>query len=116
MEEIIYDCWSANGEEYFRDIESAIDRLEVGETLYQGVIAHPDIRTFINADWLIQDIQERVMDDNGEWADDYLTNITVDEVAELKELIAQYLEKKHAPDFYNATQVSERIVTEADKA
>lgn len=111
-----YDCWSENGENYFKDFDSVIDQLEVGNTIYEGVSITPKVTNWISADSVIEDIQCSAGDDCGEYAEDFLNHITNEAKIELQNIIAAWVEKHDKPTFYLVGQVSERLVTEEDKA
>jgi hypothetical protein len=113
---IKYDCWSENGENYFKDFCTVIDQLEVGDTLYEGVSITPKVTSWIDADRVIEDIQCSACDDCGEYAEDFLNTISNEAKTELKNIITAWVEKYERPTFYLVGQVSERLVNEDDKA
>ena len=115
-EKIEFDCWSANGENYHSDIDSVIDELEVGQTIYEGVKKAPNVKDWVSADSIIEDIQTSCWDDHGEWAEDFLGDVSPEAKEELEVLVAAWVMKHDAPNFWLATQVVERDVTEEDLA
>lgn len=114
--QIQYDCWSSNGEQYYSDIDSVLDDLSVGDTIYEGVQQTPKVKNWVDPDRVIDDIQSQVWDEHGEYSEDYLNNVTSEAKAELKQLIVCWLEKYGEPTFYTVDHVLERAVTEEDFA
>ena len=113
---IKYDCWSSNGENYLSDYCSVIDGLEVGDTIYEGVQVSPEVIRFVSADSVIEDIQCQAYDECGEYAEDFLSNISKEAKAELEKMIAAWVEKHDKPTFWLVENVKERLVTEDEKS
>lgn len=113
-EEIKYDCWSSNGENYHSDIDSVINESNIGDTIYEGVMQKPVVKYWISAEHIIEGIQDSCWDEYGEWADDFLKNISSDAKNELRILISDWVIKHDNPRFWLATQVREREVTAED--
>ncbi|MCB1723256.1 MAG: hypothetical protein KDJ39_06130 [Gammaproteobacteria bacterium] len=111
MGETVY---SHDGEEYgdydtalFRAIDGP-DEVKVGDTvtLFEGEAVTAMHQMFVNVDRLIEEIQERAMDDYDDYADRYLTDI--EDASELETLIVDWLNKNAAaPTFYTVQNVRE---------
>ena len=111
MGETVY---SHDGEEYgdydtalFRAIDGP-DEVKVGDTvtLFEGEAVTAMHQMFVNVDRLIEEIQERAMDDYDDYVDRYLTDI--EDASELETLIVDWLNKNAAaPTFYTVQNVRE---------
>lgn len=113
MPEIAY---SADGSEYHLDLYSVLDELrDGGETaqeveLFRADVERPSHGDFVKADWLIEQAQSAAFDNFGEWSDDYLADMSEEQMAELTNVITNWLNKNvKAPAFYgvkNAVSVT----------
>lgn len=112
--DIKYDCWSCNGENYYSDFSDIIDELEVGDTIYEGVMATPCNKQWVDADRIIEDIQCNAQDDCGELAEYYLTDISKEAMQELSEIITAWANRQEIPSFWSVVNVRERTITEED--
>ena len=72
-------------------------------------ISHLD---FVNEINIVEDIQQIAYDKDGDFAEDYLLDMTEDMEQELREVIAKFLtEKVAAPKWYRVDDVQEYIFT-----
>jgi hypothetical protein len=113
-EPIKYDCWSNNDENFHSDIELVVDQLNVGDIIYEGVMVPPDVSKWIDADSVIDDIKCQADDECGEYAEDFLSNVSNEAKQELGKLIADWVNKHDKPHFWSVENVRQRAVTEAD--
>lgn len=114
---IKYNCWSANGENYYQDHSYVLDQLDVGCTIYEGVRKNPRTKDYIThfiIDRIIDDMREAACEEVGECAEGYLESINMKAKQELKELIAKWADKHEAPSFWTVEQVNERTLTAED--
>ena len=114
IENIKYDCWSANGEEFSSDFSDIIDELEVGDNLYEGVIKPVNVEKFVDVERLIEDIQSSAWDEHKEYAEGYLDNISKEALQELFEIIAAWVNRQEMPTFWSVVNVRERTLTKED--
>lgn len=114
-------AYSFDEETWHTDIESAFnDALDGGDfnegdwvNISTGDIFEPP-HTFFFSGWeMIEQAQERAVDNFGEHGDGYLDSMTSEDAQELEELVAGWAEKKHGKvNFYhvnNAVQEKMRI-------
>ena len=114
QENIKYDCWSSNGDDFHSDLSTVIDQLEVGDTIYEGVMTTPCAKQWVNADSVIEDIQCQANDECGEYAEDYLANISEEAKQELFDLIVAWANTHEKPHFWFVENVRERTLTTED--
>lgn len=124
-------AWSVNEEEYHGSedsraaaIQAAIsdNDLEPGRKVWTGEIVKRSAGYYLtSADRLLEDMQERAYEDNGEYSEDWLTKVTTDQEKELnlalKAAADAWAEKHgHHPYFYEITNTVEHDVTAAHAA
>lgn len=125
--------WSFNGEDYTYDtkqemIESAYfyDHVnskwvgpQVGDKVYSGKIVMAQVRQLVDADDIIEMLNERAYDNFGEYAESW-PDLSMNDIKDKKavELLNKYLKnwvKKYCPvNFYNIVEVEEHILSEED--
>lgn len=92
IEEVATQKW-----ESLEDYERPKDRVI---TLYKGVKRKQKFSDFLSVDWLIDEMAEWAYDNSGEFAEDYLDDVTDDQKQELESLICKWAEKHNiAPSF-----------------
>lgn len=111
-------CYSLNGDE-FEDLDSLNDSIELAGfnpgdevTIFEAEPVHFNHADFIHVGTFIEDMQDRAYDHGGQFADDYLSNVTPEIEAELKNLIGQFLDRRVGkPTFYEVKNVNETVIT-----
>jgi hypothetical protein len=116
MSEIIYDCWSANGEEYhlYDDGDFLDYDLEAGDTIYEATKVDYVSTDFIDAEFIVDRISDSAYEEAGEFADGW-PNLSKDDLVELQKIIGNFIDSRcHRPIFWTVENVRERILTEDD--
>lgn len=104
MSEIYYsaveDDWSSSDEAIEEVAQQKWDDLTDDERpedrvieLYKGVKEPQKFANFLNVDRIVDDMGEVAYDECGEWAEDYLDDVTEDQKNELEALICQWADK-----------------------
>jgi hypothetical protein len=108
-------AWS-HTEDYFNcdSMEEVISDqgLLAGDTIYFGEQRTPK-SVWIDADEVIERIQEAAYEECGEWAEDY-PKVDDQAKAELDALLTAWQEKYCTPSFYLVHNIQEYVVTEED--
>lgn len=108
MGEIVY----SEDQETFHECDIVLDEADwrnvAGKTvtLYKGISVQKTHRDFINGDSIVEMIVENAYDNCGEFAEDYLADLTGDDTPTLEKLIEDWL-NVHAddPSFYSVNDV-----------
>lgn len=100
--------------EIYNTKEEAIEALEDDFDLenghWIGQIESIPLSSLVIGDFIVEDIQTRAQDQAGESAEDYLNDVSKEEVAELEQVIVDWFEKKgYVPRFY-AIKNSEQVL------
>ncbi|GGX11370.1 hypothetical protein GCM10007242_16860 [Pigmentiphaga litoralis] len=120
---VVFDCYSTNGEEYRSgELHDAIDELEqesdgaalVGRSYWLGVSRKPKPSDFFSIDRLLEDMQEQADDQHGEFAEDFLTDLSTEKVNELQALIGAWIDANATVSFYRVHDTAEFTITEQD--
>lgn len=122
MQEPAYDSYSLNGDDFQEGCASealqALDddgQLTLGTEYRLGVSDRPDPADFFDANDLIEQMQERAHDVGGEFAEDYLTDLTDEQVLELGRLVKAWLESvKPQVNFFSVKRIQTFKVTQED--
>jgi hypothetical protein len=98
MQEAAFDSYSLNGDDFQEGCASealqALDddgRLTLGTEYRLGVSDKPDPADFFDVDHLIEQMQERAYDVGGEFAEDYLADLTEEQVKNLRQVVNAWL-------------------------
>ena len=101
MNEVEYDCWSSDAENFYLDlgfaIEEAIDNCDTYEealdfTITAGVALHPNIKSEYFVENLIERVKEELWELCGEYSDSYFPE--KEDVNELQEYLQKWLDKQ----------------------
>ncbi len=122
MQETAFDSYSLNGEDFQEGCASealqALDddgRLTIGTEYRLGVSERPDPADFFDVDHLIEQMQERAYDVGGEFAEDYLTDLTEEQVQNLRQVVNTWLSSvKPQVNFFNVKNIQTFKVTQED--
>lgn len=104
-------AYSHDEEIFHDDLTSAIDAAQPDEdqksvNLYRGEIQEQGHERFICANWIVEDMQNRAMDNCGEFAETYLDDIDKEKTDALHDLILKWLnENAEKPTFYMVSNV-----------
>jgi len=113
------ECYSANKEEFYDDLESVIEyaRYHEVDTLYVGKKTKINHSDFLNPHLIIEQMQEEVCEKYGTYlTDTYLEDLKKEDMEELKVIIANFLEKKTGPVFfYGITDIKEVPISELEE-
>ena len=116
LSEIVYDCYSTNGENYYLydDGDFLGSGVEIGDTIYEGVSVKFTSSEFVNAESIIEEIADSAFGEVGEYAEDWPT-LSKDDLTELEKVIGDFLDSKgQAPRFWGVTNFRKRVLTEDD--
>lgn len=113
--------YSINGEHFafdtVTDVFDALDldgELKAGQEYYsaEAVIEKPS--DFFDVGSLLDDIHARAWDDGGEWADDFVSQLTPAQREELKQLVSDWLDKNMTVNFRSVKNIRTLTVTAED--
>ena len=113
-------CYSKDGEIYRDEVlEDLIasyptPQEALGAVYYRGEAIHPFPSSFFNVDYFIEDMMERAYDEHGEYAEDYLTDLSDDKVKELEGIIANWLDLNVNVSFYRVVNITGMQITQED--
>lgn len=113
------EVWSTNNEDFrYGSLEDLIDsnsgELTVGQTVYVGEGRRPKLSEFCDADDVVELMQNRGYDIGGEYADNFMDDITPEAKQELDELLKNWMEKHVTINFYTVHDVREYVLTSED--
>ncbi len=116
-----FDCYSTD-DEVFRDggkdeALQALDddgRLEVGTEFRLGMSKKPDPADFFDVNWLIEEMQVNASDNHGECAEDYLADLTQQQIEALDAVVKAWLAANAEVEFFSVNSVKTFYVTQED--
>jgi hypothetical protein len=122
MQETDFDCYSVNGEDFQDGCASealqALDDdglLTIGTEYRLGVSVRPDPADFLDVNHLIEQMQESAYDAGGEFAEDYLADVTEEQVRELDRAIKAWLSSVNpSVTFFKVKEIQTFKVTQDD--
>lgn len=122
MQEAAFDSYSLNGDDFQEGCASealqALDddgRLTLGTEYRLGVSDKPDPADFFDVDHLIEQMQERAYDVGGEFAEDYLADLTEEQVKNLRQVVNAWLSSVNPHvNFFSVKQIQTFRVTQED--
>lgn len=115
-------CYSYDNEQFhghFDSREQALAEARSGDdtrTVYVGESVPYEVEDFVSADGVLYDLRNRACDEAGEWADDWLGNVTPEQEAELQALLVAWVRKVDSPSFYRVPCESVTTHTAKDQA
>ncbi|MDH1522574.1 hypothetical protein [Achromobacter mucicolens] len=121
-QEAAFDSYSLNGEDFqegeasdaLQDLYDSA-QLEVGTQYRLGVAEKPDPADFFDVSQLIEQMQERAHDVGGEFAEDYLTDLTDEQVLDLDRVVKAWLSSVNPQvSFFSVKQIQTFKVTQED--
>ena len=89
-------------------------RLEVGAEFRLGVTKTPAPASFFDMNWLIEEMQANASNNHGECAEDYLADLTQDQIKELDGVVKAWLQAHADVGFYSAEGIERCLVTQED--
>lgn len=96
------------GDHLFDLIHDAKSTPPESVTVYRGVKDHFSFKDFLDVDQLIEHMQSCAYDNAGEYADDYLGNVTKEQKQELELLVLDWARKHElSPNFYLVKDIKE---------
>jgi hypothetical protein len=110
-------CYSKNGEDYrLDDISEFIENNELvlGDTIYIADAEYPLPSNFFDAETVIDQAKDAAYDDGGDYAEDFLENISTDAIAELNSFLHEWANKYAKVTWFIAQNVVERKITQED--
>lgn len=118
-------CWSANGEEFFDDWYQLIEELQdyecdeipVGTEYFEGDKVDVKISDYINMRGIVsvlEQFDDWVYEDVGEYADCDFYNVSQDAKKELQELIQAWAEKHVKLPYWKVQNVVKKVITKED--
>lgn len=122
MQEPTFDSYSLNGDDFQEGCASEAlqalddnDQLTLGAEYRLGVSERPDPADFFDVDDLIEQMQERAHDVGGEFAEDYLTDLTEEQIADLRRVVNTWLSSVNPQvNFFSVKQIQTFKVTQKD--
>ena len=120
--EAAFDSYSLNGDDFQEGCASEAlqalddnDQLTLGAEYRLGISERPDPADFFEVDQLIEQMQERAHDAGGEFAEDYLTDLTDEQVLDLDRVVKAWLSSINPQvNFFSVTQIQTFKVTQED--
>ena len=111
--------WSEDGETFHseQDIIESLDFPENDSVLviYKGVKVSRKHNDYFNANSIIEDIQESAFNDVGDFAEGYLTELSLQDIKQLQYMLSKWLDKNAAqPLFYAVKNVTPIQITKED--
>jgi len=77
-------------------------------TLYKGKVVQPKLSDFFNVKIILNEISSNAYDTCGEWAEDYLYDVTQDQEDELESLIRLWADKHNLnPNWFMIEDIEE---------
>lgn len=122
MQEPTFDSYSLNGDDFQEGCASealqALDddgQLTLGAEYRLGVSDRPDPADFFDVNHLIEQMQECAHDVGGEFAEDYLTDLTEEQVEDLRRAVKTWLSSVNPQvNFFSVKQIQTFKVTQED--
>lgn len=107
-------CYSADGEQFSLDMQSATYESSVGDTIYVGEASQPCASRYVpDADWVIEYMGEQADDDIGEAAEDW-PDVSKEAKQELEAFLKDWAVRNCQVNFYRVKNVQEYVLTEGD--
>lgn len=111
------ECWSTNNEDFnhesLGDLLDSYSDLKSGDVVYRAEAHYPNLRSLVDADWVIESIGERAYDIGGEYTDDY-PECTREQAKKLQALLEQWLSECPAPRFYSVKNSQPYTLADGD--
>ncbi len=108
-------CYSYNGEEFTGDYDNREDAIDEAmsyvdeETLFIYVGKIKEIELSADVDMLIERLAEHAYERGGDYAEDYLDNVTKEEFRELEDgindVLLKWIDKYHKPNFWEVVNI-----------
>lgn len=77
-------------------------------TLFKGLKKKQEFKDYLNVDSFLEQISESAYDNSGDYAEDYLCHVSVEQKQELESLICSWAEKnKLSPTWFMVEEVKE---------
>lgn len=122
IQDIAFDCYSLNGDDFQEGCASeALQQLDddgcliLGAEYRLGVSRKPDPADFFDVENLVEQMQERAYDVGGEFAEDYLSDLTEEQVHDLDRVVKAWLSSvKPSVSFFNVKEIQTFKVTQED--
>jgi len=85
-------------------------------TIYKGIKKPQHFKQFLCVDWLLDQMSESAYDEGGDWAEDYLDNVTESEKRELEDVIISWAERNNiSPSWFMIEDIAEVEFTIPDE-
>ena len=122
MQDAAFDSYSLNGDDFQEGCASEAlqalhddGQLTLGTEYRLGVSDKPDPADFFDVDHLIEQMQERAYDVGGEFAEDYLADLTEEQVKNLRQVVNAWLSSVNPHvNFFSVKQIQTFKVTQED--
>lgn len=108
-------CYSTDGENYIHtELGEVLYEInyKVGTVIHEACYKHPAPSSMFRINDMIENMQERADDEYGEYAEDFMYDLTEEQVKELDDLISNWLDKNVKVSFFQVYDVKEVVVTE----
>lgn len=114
------ECWSYDGESFcYGSLSELIDNhrgdLEVGQDVHFGTKLSYGASRFFNADEILENARDSACDIGGEWAEDYLDDVTTEDKAALQAALDAWASKFQI-SFYGVENIRDYTITAEDLA
>lgn len=100
LEDVAQQLW----EEFTLEEQQECDSM----TLYKGKVLQPKLSDFLQGDFLLEEVSTLAYDTCGEWAIDYLKDVTNDKIKELDDLVSSWADKHNLnPNWFMIEDIEE---------
>jgi len=115
------ECYSTNEIEFYEEIEdllsvNEVESIEQLDTIYVGEKVQKNHSDFIFASSLIEDMQNIIYDNHGEYAEGYIENIDIglkEHKAGLEKVISDYMDEHFAkPNLFEVKNIKQITIDE----
>jgi hypothetical protein len=107
------DDWGVFLDDFKDNLGIENDQDLIGEEYFEGDQALEDTGKLVNVKEILFIIGEKAVEDMGEWGEDY-PRLTEKDEAELKGMIAAFLDKKDGRKVFNVENVVKKTITAED--
>jgi hypothetical protein len=85
----------------------------IGKEYFEGEFIPIPMRNLVHIKSIIGALNEAAWESAGEYAEDW-PNLSAEDEAELQDVIAEFLEKKHVPTFCDIKNIQKKTITAED--
>ena len=110
--------WSYDGEVFQYEnlgelLDNYVNVIDIGDVVYVADAYTPDVRRYVDAHAVVENMQERYYDDCGEECDAW-PDLSNNSMNTLARVIAEFIEAHDPPKFWVVRGVKEYVITAED--